>query len=452
MTLHTLIKHHALAVHGELASSRHTGFEFDSRKIKQGHVFIALEGGQTDGHDFVDQALRNGAVCAIVSEKQACDITQIVVKDPLSFLFEWAKAERGSWDNKTVIGLTGSVGKTSHKEMLKVLCEAMGDTHATSGNYNNKLGLSHTILNTPHAAKYVILELGISEVGEMQELAQIAKPDIAYITNIHPCHLSGLSDINTIAREKSKVYSILKETDTAFVNCRDAFVETFLKASQHCRQVKLSDAMTLINDSITVNKQGFATFSIKQGHMIQQCQLAVPGRHQVDNAYAMMVIANHLGLSLNECASQIQAVKPSKGRMAVQVEENSQALIIDDTYNASPQAMHAAIKSLKSICRSKKIAVIGDMKELGKSSDHWHKQVGTWLNEEGINTLFTLGEKAKLAIATFNGQAIGFDDLDNLTSAIQNQLDQDTVVLIKASRSMQLEQCVDQLLCSKIRG
>jgi len=451
MTLHAMITQQALAVHGNLPPARPTGLEFDSRKIKPGHVFVALEGSESDGHDFIAQAAEKGAACAIVSRKQNVDICQIVVEDPLAFLFGWAEAERASWKGKTVIGLTGSVGKTSHKEMLKVLCEAMGDTHATSGNYNNKLGLSHTILNTPDTADYVILELGISEVGEMQELTQIAKPDFAYITNIHPCHLEGLNDVDTIAREKSKVYSTLKETGTAFINCSDAFAPTFLKASKHCHCVKLSDALTLINDSITVNSHGIASFNVKQGQLTQHCQLAIPGRHQVDNAYAMMVVANHLGLSLSECASQIQTVKPSKGRMAVHLEQSSQALIIDDTYNASPQAMRAAIKSLKSISRSKKIAVIGDMEELGESSDHWHKEIGAWLNEEGINTLFTLGEKAKLAISKFKGQATEFTSIDHLSATIQAQLDQDTVVLIKASRSMQLEHCVNQLLCNKVK-
>ncbi len=451
MTLHAMITQHALAVHGNVPASRPNGLEFDSRKIKPGHAFVALQGVESDGHDFITQAAEKGAACAIVSRKQDADICQIVVEDTLGFLFEWAEAERASWKDKTVIGLTGSVGKTSHKEMLKVLCEAMGDTHATSGNYNNKLGLSHTILNTPHSADYVILELGISEVGEMEQLTQIAKPDFAYITNIHPCHLAGLNDVDTIAQEKSKVYSTLKKTGTAFVNCSDAFAPTFMKASQHCHSLKLSDALTLIKDSIIVNSYGIASFSVKQGDLTQHCQLAIPGRHQVDNAYAMMVVANHLGLSLSDCASQIQTVKPSKGRMAMHLEQSSQALIIDDTYNASPQAMHAAIKSLKSISRSKKIAVIGDMKELGESSDHWHKQIGSWLNEEGINTLFTLGEKAKLAISKFKGQAEKFTDINHLSATIQDQLDQDTVVLIKASRSMHLEHCVNRLLCSKVK-
>lgn len=434
-------------VQGEITDKVFTGAEFDSGKVLQGQIFFALKGQKADGHDYLGEAKKNGASCAVVSEIREENITQILVKDTRKAFLDLAKAYRNSWQDKIVIGLTGSMGKTTTKEMTAVLCKELGKTHATPGNYNNILGLSHTILNTPWDAHYVIAEMGISEVGEMEDLAGLARPDLALITNIAPCHLSGLGTVEKIAEEKSYIYQVLKSDGIAIINNRDPRCEYFKNKTKHCQQVLLyGNRYNVQEESVTLDEYACASFTSQLGEVKQRVNLSMPGRHQVMNAHAAAAIAHHLGLSPSKIATTLSKLVACRGRMKRYFEPRSKALLIDDSYNASPQSMEAAIASLSMIKKKDKCLIIADMGELGTQSDYWHAQIGKWADRYGVDYLFAVGNKSKLALKEFAGSSCFFKSKSALLSHLKGIMHNDMVVLIKGSRVCRLDEYVRDLV------
>jgi UDP-N-acetylmuramoyl-tripeptide--D-alanyl-D-alanine ligase len=424
----------------------------DSRRVSPGSVYIAMPGARVDGHDYVVDAKIKGAVCAIVERQIAVDIPQIVVEDAYQFTVEWAKYARAQWQGKTVIALTGSLGKTTHKELLLALCSQQGPAYATPGNYNNLLGLSLTILNVPANAKTVILELGISEIDEMASLATLAQPDIAYVTNIHPCHLSGLKDETTIAKEKSKIYQSLTEDGLAYIKNLDDHVDQFVASSGHCQQQLLHAANFELNQSsIKLDHRAHATFTMKLDGKAHTVSLQMPGKHMVDNAYAAAVIAYRLGVSGDQIVSVLSNHRATSGRMQRYVHPQSQAHIIDDSYNANPRAMEAAIASLGAMQCARKILVCGDMAELGDSATYWHTKIGEWATQHGIDYLLATGTFADSAVMKFDGTKHIVHNHADLLSALQHQLAEGVVVMIKGSRSNHLDRCVQALVAEKTK-
>lgn len=424
----------------------------DSRRACPGSVYIALPGARVDGHDYIVDAKNKGAVCAIVERQCAVDIPQIIVEDAYQFTVEWAKYARAQWQGKTVIALTGSLGKTTHKELLLALCSQQGPTFATPGNYNNLLGLSLTILNVPEKTKTVILELGISEVGEMTQLTTLAKPDIAYVTNIHPCHLSGLKDEATIAKEKSKIYQSLTKDGLAYINNLDDHVDQFIASSDHCQQQLLHAAnFELVQASIKLDNRAHATFIMKLDGKAFTVSLQMPGKHMVDNAYAVAVIAYGLGVSGDQIVSVLSNHHAASGRMQRYLHPQSRAHIIDDSYNANPRAMEAAIASLGAMECTHKILVCGDMAELGDKATYWHTKIGEWASQHRIDYLLATGAFANSAVMKFDGPKHIVHSQSDLLSALQPQLAEGVVVMIKGSRSSQLDRCVQALLTEKTK-
>ena len=343
--------------------------------------------------------------------------------------------------------MTGSVGKTTCKEMLKSLLQRLGKTHATYGNYNNKLGLSYTIINTPDDAEYVVLEVGISEVGEMDVLASLARPDIAFVTNVHPCHLKGLGTVDNIAIEKSKLYRSLEPSGIAIMNNDDAAYIHFASNSQHCQQLNIFDyENTLHRKSVSINESGCAGFKAEVAGKKMKVQLNVLGKHQIYNAYACAFIASKMGLSHDEIEKGLQEVTAPQGRMKQYIEKKEKALLIDDSYNASPESMQAAIECLSTIRKETKCLIMADMEELGIESDKMHRQVGILANEKKIDYLLTVGKKSRLALDQFNGIGKSFEEKQELIDYLYQIIKKDMVVLLKGSRASRLDDCVKQLV------
>lgn len=431
----------------DLADLVYTGVTQDSRQVQPGFVYVAIPGSRVDGHDYVAAAFRAGAVCAIVERMCPVEGAQILVDDSMTFLKKWAAKTREQWQSKTVIGLTGSLGKTTHKEMLRLLCETLAPTYATPGNYNNTLGLSLTILNAPDTAQIIILELGISEPGEMVELAAIAQPNIAYVTNIHPCHLEGLGTVESIADEKSMIYRSLADDGIAIVNNHDKHAAALIAASSHCQQHMLYDKQnTLHVDSIRLDQNAKPTFQLRLNQVDYQVALNCTGKHMAYNAYAAAVIAQQVGVSAKTIVSTLQQFTGSQGRMQIHQCQQSKAAVIDDCYNANPVAMQTAIDCLGTMRQPHKILVCGDMAELGESAEIWHQKVGEWASNAGINTLYAYGKFAQAILSTFEGEGKAFDKMNQLISVLSTQLTDKTVVLIKGSRASQLDRCVNALI------
>ena len=438
---------YAKETHGDLTNLTFCGGEFDSRRIVAGQIFFAFLGEHVDGHDFLQQARNNGAVAAVVSRACAVDIPQLVVGDVQSCFIDSASRIRSTWQQKTVIAITGSMGKTSSKDLLANVCGAHQETFSTPGNYNNLLGLSWCIHNTPMSARYVILELGISEVGEMQRLAALAQPDIAWVTTIAPCHLDGLTSCEIIAREKSQIYRSLGSNGLAVINDRDDFVETFLQHSQHCRQLHLYAGMSSLDDaSIRYDALARCRFSAQIGDESLSLQLGLVGKHQVYNAYAVGVIAHAMGIPMTLIKDGLETQKTTSGRAKAYVLPMVKSLLIDDSYNANPKAMLSAIESLSSVDKPVKCLVFGDMSELGSVSDKWHRRVGDWASEYGIDHLLTYGVHAQLALQSFCGDGMAFSDQDAMIDHLRVIMSEDMVVLVKGSRGCSLDLTIRSLL------
>lgn len=432
---------------GHLENLTYLGVTQDSRQVQSGFVYVAIPGARVDGHDFLSAAFDAGAVCAIVERISPINKPQILVKDAITFLQEWARATRAQWQDKTVIGLTGSLGKTTHKEMLLQLCSNIAPCYATPGNYNNYLGLSLSILNAPETVRIIILELGISEPGEMAVLAHIAQPDIAYVTNIHPCHLEGLGNVETIAKEKSEIYRALTEDGLAIINNMDDHAATFYAASTHCQQLTLCNARnSLDHQSITLDEAGCPTFQFQLNREDYQISLPCAGAHMASNAFAAAAIASHIGVPGATIVSTLSAYTGSAGRMQIRRCQQTNATIIDDCYNANPIAMQAAIHCLSSMRHQHKILVCGDMAELGDSTAYWHSQVGVWASERGIQKMFAYGECAQQMLSTFKGDGAAYTNMHHLVRAVRSELSDDVAILVKGSRASQLDRCVSALI------
>ena len=418
-----------------------TGAEFDSRRVMPGQIFFAFVGERVDGHDFVRLAHAAGAVCAVVERPVDVPIAQIVVEDTQAAFGTLARHHRSSWQDRHVIAITGSVGKTTTKEMVARVCAMRYHTHATSGNYNNFLGLSHTVLNTPAKTEVVVLELGISEVGEMEKLVEIAQPTMALVTRIEACHLEGLGSEAGIAQEKSYIYSLLPEDGVAWINNQSPYTDVFLRASTRAKQkFCFSEGHMLHDSNVRLDERACAVFSGVIGGEALECQLGVPGVYQVDNAYMAARIGHHLGIDHVALAKALSSYQGYKGRM--QVHRGIEATIIDDSYNASPQSVREAIRAMAAMQAEQKCLVFADMNELGDQCEKWHCEVGQWANKVGVDRLWTVGTHAELTQREFGGQGKHFASKAELEVYVKQHLQTSMVLLVKGARTWRLEESV----------
>jgi len=417
-----------------------TGAEFDSRRVQPGQIFFAFSGERVDGHDFVRLA-HAGAVCAVVERPVDVPIAQIVVEDTQAAFGALARGYRSSWQGRHVIAITGSVGKTTTKEMVARACAMRYQTHATSGNYNNFLGLSHTVLNTPAETQVVVLELGISEVGEMEKLVEIAQPTMALVTRIEACHLEGLGSETVIAQEKSYIYSLLTEDGVAWINNQSPYTDVFLRASLRAKQkFCFSEGYMLHDSNVRLDDRACAVFSGVIGGEALEFQLGVPGIYQVDNAYMAARIGHHLGIEHDALAKSLSSYEGYRGRM--QVHQTADATIIDDSYNASPQSVREAIRAMGAMQVGQKCLVFADMKELGAQTEKWHREVGRWANKYGVCHLWTVGSQAELTQSEFAGQGKHFASKAELEVYVKQHLKADMVLLVKGARTWRLDESV----------
>ena len=449
-TLSVFAQTYARQTQGNLDTLTYTGAEFDSRRLKPGQLFFALSGQRCDGHDFLQQVADSGAVAAVVSRFCSVDIPQILVDDPEACFIASAHDVRARWQDKTVIAITGSMGKTSSKDLLSSVCRLHKNTFATLGNYNNLLGVSWCIHNVPESAYYVVLELGISEPGEMTLLAALAKPDIAWVTTIAPCHLDGLRNCDEIAFEKAQIYQALSASGIAVINDKDDYVTVFNAHSMHCQRLNLySDGSELSEDSIRMDALARCQFSARIAGQPVSLQLSLVGRHQVFNAYGVAVIAHALGVPMPHIVDGLCQHGGTDGRAKAYHLSAVEALLIDDSYNANPQAMYSAIQSVASVAKPVKCLVFGDMLELADTSEDWHRKIGVWANEHGIDFVLTLGTQAHLALSTYHGHGKAFTDQVDLVNYVRSIISADMVILVKGSRGSGLDRTVRALLeCS----
>jgi UDP-N-acetylmuramoyl-tripeptide--D-alanyl-D-alanine ligase len=377
-----------------------TGISTDTRRVGPGNCFVALTGESHDGHDFVSGAVAKGATALVVSRsKEALDpsvpvtVSIVRVSDTLLALGELARFYRLR-HSIPVVGITGSNGKTSTKEMLAAILGLNRTVLKNQGNFNNLIGVPLTLLSLGAEHQVAVVEMGINVPGEMARLVEISDATVGLITNIHPAHLEGLHSMERILEEKSKLWAALDPEDLAVINIDDdrlskclpdvkARVVTY-SSERRAAQVRLAGDVEIDG--------GVSSFKLALGEETVSVRLPVLGRHQVHNAVAAAAVAWGMGESPESIAQGLCGYEPVRQRMQMHRLSDGR-VIIDDTYNANPRSMIAAVQAVRAACHGKPVvAVLGEMRELGPESGSLHRAVGREVGKLGITQLITLGE------------------------------------------------------------
>ena len=426
-----------------------TNVSSDSRALKPGDLFVAIRGENFDGHNFLADAARLGAAGAIVDQEAAGlppSFALIIVRDTVRGLQSLASAYRATL-RLTAACITGSNGKTSTKDLCASVFAQRFSVTRTAGNLNNHLGLPFSILRADSSHDVGVFEIGMNHAGEIAPLAAIARPDIAIITNIGGAHIEFLGTLDAIAQEKGMLAEAVCKNGTVILNADDAFTPSIAKRTR----ARVMTAGLLGGELRATDLEHLSTGSRFRLHATGQCveaELPVPGEHMVRNALLACAAGISLGLSLDECAAGLRAVNLTAGRLAQKTIGGIR--ILDDTYNANPDSMTAALVTLARMPGSgRRIAVLGGMGELGKESERGHRSVGEIAGREKIGCLITVGETARwIADAAENsgvGSVIRTADADEAVRMLRDIAKPGDTVLVKASRSARLERIVQAM-------
>ena len=365
----------------------------DSRLVKEDFIFFATKGERVDGHDYIASAFEKGAL-AVICERvpDGVDGPCIVVKDSLTALRDVAEFYRKGLDLK-VVGITGSVGKTSTKEFIASVLSQKFRVLKTEGNFNNEIGLPLTVFRLTEEDEVAVLEMGISDFGEMTRLAKIARPDVAVITNIGQCHLEQLGDRDGVLSAKTEIFKYLKEDGTACLFADDDKLST-IKEVNGKKPVFFGSSKELQIHPLSVSPKGLlgSDCTICSGEMIFPIHIPLPGAHRIYNALAAIAVGTVFGLTEQEMAAGIEQVRATEGRG--NVIQTEKLIILDDCYNANPVSMNAAL-DLLSLAEGQKVAILGDMFELGSNEIWLHEGVGKYAVKKEVDVLICIGELAK---------------------------------------------------------
>ena len=417
-----------------------------SQKIEDKTLFVALKGQNFDAHDFVPQAIENHAQAVLVSKPMDIPehVTQIVVADTQKALGALS-AYICQQVNPLKLALTGSCGKTTVKEMLTAMMKLQGNVHWTHGNFNNEIGVPLTLLGLTHQHDIGVFELGANHQHEIDYTSSLIQPDIALINNIAPAHLEGFGSIDGVASAKSEIFNHMSPNGVAVINADDDYADFIKKKTQHLNQLCYSThKKTQIHASqIQADATGCANFILHIESQSCPIILKVPGRHQVDNALAAAAMAHAAKVPLELIKQGLEQASTASGRM--QLHQLNHLLLVDDTYNANPKSVKAAIDWLHEREGSSWL-ILGDMGEMGSDNTSWHQELGNYAKEKQVDKLFTLGTSSQHTSQSY-GAGLHFSDFDTLCAELKKQLAATTPknILVKGSRSANMERVVDAL-------
>lgn len=420
----------------------------DSRTTQQGDLFFALVGDNHDAHDFVPDVLAKGA-WAIVSRGDLAGVAGcFFVPDTLNALQQLAAAWRKAV-NPFVFGITGSSGKTTVKEMLAAVLRTKFGADAvlaTAGNFNNHIGLPLTLLNLREHHRYAVIEMGMNHFGELAALTRIAAPDTALVNNAMRAHIGcGFNGVADIARAKSEIYQGLPENGVALLPAEDANLPVFQAACNGLKTLTFGAEQGDIHAENIELQPLSSTFDLVYGTERVRVSLPAAGRHNVANACAAAALALQEGVSFAETAAGLATFGNIKGRLQ-QKRGIRNALILDDTYNANPDSMKAALDVLAKQ-PAPRVFVMGDMGELGEDeAPSMHEEIGVYARDLGIEYAYFVGDNSVQAAEKFGGNGLWFADKDPLIQVLAHDLPERASVLVKGSRFMQMEEVVAALL------
>ncbi|MGH8184827.1 MAG: UDP-N-acetylmuramoyl-tripeptide--D-alanyl-D-alanine ligase [Rhodanobacteraceae bacterium] len=423
------------------------GVSTDSRTLKPGELFVALVGEQHDGHDHVVAAAARGAAGAIVARRVEADVPQVVVADTLHALGDLASAVRAQRD-VTVIGITGSNGKTSVKAMAARIFARHGETHSNSGSFNNEIGVPLTLLAMPEGARYAMLEMGAGKPGDIAYLAAIARPRIGLVNNIGPAHLERMHTLEGIAETKGAMYQALPADGVAVINADDAFAMYFAGLAGSRRKLHFGlDAPADVRATDIVLAADGSRFTLRTPVGDAPIRLPLPGRHNVANAAAAAALALAAAVPLDAVVAGLEAAEAVGGRL-LRHESARGWILFDDSYNANPGSALAAVATL-ALQPGERWLVLGDMGELGPQAATLHARVGAAAREQGIARVYTVGRLAMNAAEAFAADARSFPDQAALIAALRADLHAGVSVLVKGSHASHMEKVVAALLDEK---
>ncbi len=415
----------------------------DTRDLRRGNLFVALRGENFDGHEFLRKAATLGAAGALVNTPQSVDLPQVVVEDSLLGLQRCASAWRARF-KLPVIGVTGSNGKTTVKEMIAAV---LGQTHAvlaTHGNLNNHIGVPLTLLKLRQNHDYAVIEMGASHAGEIALLNRLARPAVAVINNAGSAHLEGFGSPEGIARAKGELFADLAADGTAIINADDEYAGLWAELAGDRRQLRFGLHVGADVSARAIESDGSSTrFRLLVPGAEAAVELPLTGRHNVMNALAAGAVCYALDLPAAEIAYGLAQMKPVSGRLQIRTMAIG-ARIIDDSYNANPASLAAALDTLGHYSGESWL-VLGDMGELGADAEAAHARAGHAARDAGVVRMFAVGPLSAVAIASFGEGGQHFSDQTKLIEAVQDELIPGVTVLVKGSRSARMDRVASAL-------
>jgi UDP-N-acetylmuramoyl-tripeptide--D-alanyl-D-alanine ligase len=418
----------------------------DSRNVTKGQLFVALKGENFDGHDYTAKAIAEGAAAVLVSTPSLDISPAIVVNDSYQALGALASYWRAKFAIP-VVAITGSNGKTTVKEMVTAILAAKAGSvdaiHATVGNLNNHIGLPLTLLKLRTTHQFSVLEMGMSHLGEIEYLTHIAKPNVAVINNAGTAHIGEVGSRDNIAKAKGEIFVGLSDDGVAVINADDDFAGYWKSLNAGKKIVTFGFKNHADVTAKFEEKEGVSQVYLTTPLGSVSFKLAVLGAHNISNALAASAVAFSLGVSNEDIARGLSSFGAVKGRLQRKVGLNG-AVIIDDTYNANPDSMKAAIDVLANMA-GKKILVLGDMGELGADAKIMHAEIGVYAKAAGLTNLYCLGELSAEMVRGFGADAQQYATPEAIVDAVKPLLSQGVTVLVKGSRFMKMERIVDLL-------
>ena len=421
----------------------------DSRNIKKNTLFIAIKGERLDGHDFINQAVQNGASSIMINENKLKNIddynlTVITVKDTTRALGEIAKIWRSKLKAK-VIGITGSAGKTTTKEILATICSSKFKVNKTVANNNNHIGVPLTILSTNGKHNVLIAELGTNHFGEITYTASIVKPDYSLITNIGDSHLEYLKDRKGVLKEKSALFDeTIKNNGKVFINNDDTMLKNYGKKIKNKITYAMKDKADYSAEVIKYDSNARPEVKIKSKKVSMKIKLPLSGDANIGNYLAAVSIASEIGLGKEKIVKSTKKIKSFAKRL--EIKNHKKFTLINDTYNANPDSMRSSLNILNSISNKKrKIAILGDMFELGKESKIKHEELAGYANNLKIDEIYSIGDSMKLfnnKLNSHNKVHGHFSDRNSLKVLLKKIKLDSSAVLVKGSRGMKMEEFV----------
>ncbi|QSX30392.1 UDP-N-acetylmuramoyl-tripeptide--D-alanyl-D-alanine ligase [Shewanella cyperi] len=423
----------------------------DSRAMKPGSLFVALVGERFDGHDFAANAVTAGASALLVERELPLAVPQLLVESGLKALGQIGALVRDKV-NPECVALTGSNGKTTVKEMIATVLSQRHRVLFTAGNFNNDIGVPLTLLRLSAGDEYGVFELGANHKGEIDYTSALVRPRVALVNNVGSAHLEGFGSIEGVAAAKSEIYGHLPDDGVAVINADDAFADFMAQAAAGHKMIRfgIHNQADVTATGLEADAFGCYGFQLHWQKQTIAIKLPLAGAHQVNNALACTSVCLALGLSLAEIASGLAALKPVKGRMLPH--RLGRLTLVDDSYNANPSSVKAAIDWLREI-NGNRCLVLGDLGELGDNAALLHAEVGDLARDSGIEALFCLGRLSEHCSRAFGSEH--FVDLDVLVNKLIkhiNQLHGNVTVLVKGSRSAAMERVVEALIAAHGRG